>query len=242
MKKTTTTLAILAALGLAACGSAGGDTPAAAPVSTIAEVMEDKSADATAVDATEDKTADTTAVGDAVEDKSGDAMTDATAVDAMEDKTTDTTPASDAMTLPTWQTMQFTDVDGVTFTLDDFHGTPVFVENFATWCPNCKKQLADTNTAAQQLGDKAVFIALSVETDISTSDVADYAASNGFDAIRFAVMTPESLAAFVDDLGQSAANPPSTPKFVIDPMGHAGELVTGFESADEIVAKLGTTG
>ena len=34
------------------------------------------------------------------------------------------------------------------------------------------------------------------------------------------------------------ANPPSTPKVVIDPMGHAGELVTGFESVDDIVAKV----
>ena len=70
-----------------------------------------------------------------------------------------------------------------------------------------------------------MFIALSVETDLSADDVAEYAADHGFDSIRFAVMTPEAL-------------PPSTPKVVIDPMGHAGELQTGFESVDEIVAKV----
>ena len=114
----------------------------------------------------------------------------------------------------------------------------MFVENFATWCPNCREQLEATNAAAEQLGDQAVFIALSVETDLSADDVAEYAADHGFDSIRFAVMTPEALAAMVDGLGQSAANPPSTPKVVIDPMGHAGELQTGFESVDEIVAKV----
>jgi thiol-disulfide isomerase/thioredoxin len=173
-----------------------------------------------------------TATSDAMVD---DAMVDETATtDAM----VDDAMADEAMVLPAWQTIALTDVNGASFTLDDFHGTPVFVETFATWCPNCKKQLEATNAAAEQLGDQAVFVALSVETDLSSGDVAEYAADNGFDAVRFAVMTPEALAAFVDGLGQSAANPPSTPKVVIDAMGLAGELATGFESAEDIVAKV----
>ena len=168
------------------------------------------------------------------DEASGTADAATTATEAM----TDEAMTDEAMALPAWQTIALTDVDGATFTLDDFHGTPVFVETFATWCPKCKEQLGATNAAAEQLGDQAVFIALSVETDLSSADVAEYAADNGFDAVRFAVMTPEALAAFVDGLGQSAANPPSTPKVVIDPMGHAGELVTGFESVDDIVAKV----
>ena len=145
---------------------------------------------------------------------------------------------ADEVALAEWQTITLTDVDGVSFTLADFRGTPVFVETFATWCPKCKDQLEATNAAAEQVGDQAVFIAVSVETGLSNGDVADYAAANGFDAVRFAVLTPEALAAFVDGLGQSAANPPSTPKVVIDAMGAAGELSTGFESAEDIVAKV----
>jgi pentapeptide MXKDX repeat protein len=211
---------IVAVSVLAACGSSETDE-----ASSATEAMADETATTEAmVDEamTEDSMVDEAMTEDSMVDE---AMTEDSMVD-------------EAMALPAWQTIALTDVDGATFTLDDFHGTPVFVETFATWCPNCKKQLEDTNTAAEQLGDQAVFIALSVETDLSSADVAEYAADNGFDAIRFAVMTPEALAAFVDGLGQSAANPPSTPKVVIDPMGHAGELTTGFESVDDIVAKV----
>ena len=218
---------------LAACGS---DTEEAGGSETAAtEAMAEKPA---TTEAMTDDTTSTDAMTD--ESMSDESMTDESMADHPETTVAmaDDAMTEDAMAPAAWQTVQLTDVDGMAFTLDDFHGTPVFVETFATWCPNCKKQLADTNAAAAQLGDQAVFIALSVETDLSADDVAEYAADNGFDSIRFAVLTPEALAAVVEGLGQSAANPPSTPKGVIDPMGHAGELETGFESADDIVAKV----
>lgn len=140
--------------------------------------------------------------------------------------------------LADWQTLPLVDVDGVPFTLADFVGTPVLVENFATWCPNCRKQLGMTNDAADQLAGQAVVIALSVETELSAADIATYADDEGFGNIRFAVMTPEFLAAIADALGTSSINPPSTPHFVIDPTGVVGPLVTGFESADQIVAAV----
>ena len=218
---------------LAACGS---DTEEAGGSETAAtEAMAEQPA---TTEAMTDDTTSTDAMTD--ESMSDESMTDESMADHPETTVAmaDDAMTEDAMAPAAWQTVQLTDVDGAAFTLDDFHGTPVFVETFATWCPNCKKQLADTNAAAAQLGDQAVFIALSVETDLSADDVAEYAADNGFDSIRFAVMTPEALAAVVEGLGQSAANPPSTPKVVIDPMGHAGELETGFESVDDIVAKV----
>ncbi len=218
---------------LAACGS---DTEEAGGSETAAtEAMAEQPA---TTEAMTDDTTSTDAMTD--ESMSDESMTDESMADHPETTVAmaDDAMTEDAMAPAAWQTVQLTDVDGVAFTLDDFHGTPVFVETFATWCPNCKKQLEDTNAAAAQLGDQAVFIALSVETDLSADDVAEYAADNGFDSIRFAVMTPEALAAVVEGLGQSAANPPSTPKVVIDPMGHAGELETGFESVDDIVAKV----
>ena len=232
---------------LAACGSdteeAGGSetaaTEAMAEQPATTEAMTD---DTTSTDAmTDESMSDESMTDESMADhpETTVAMTDESMADHPETTVAMADDAmTDAMAPAAWQTVQLTDVDGAAFTLDDFHGTPVFVETFATWCPNCKKQLADTNAAAAQLGDQAVFIALSVETDLSADDVAEYAADNGFDSIRFAVMTPEALAAVVEGLGQSAANPPSTPKVVIDPMGHAGELETGFESVDDIVAKV----
>jgi cytochrome oxidase Cu insertion factor (SCO1/SenC/PrrC family) len=140
--------------------------------------------------------------------------------------------------LPAWQTLEIVDTDGVSFTLADCIGTPVLVELFATWCSNCRRQLPKTQEAAVTMGDRAAVIALSVETDLSPDAVTEYAEQNDFPDIRFAVMSPDLLAAFVDAFGNSAANPPSTPKIVIDAQGRAGELTTGQESTDELVEQL----
>lgn len=161
---------------------------------------------------------------------------DSMAEDSMADDSMSDDSMSEESMLAAWQTLPITDVNGETFTFAELVGTPVVLEFFATWCPSCREQLGATNEAAQELGDDAAVIALSVETDLSAEDVAAYAADNGFDSVRFAVMTPEMLAAVVDAFGQSAANPPSTPKVVIDATGHAGELTTGSESADDLVA------
>lgn len=137
-----------------------------------------------------------------------------------------------------WAATPLTDVAGESFTIADLAGTPVFVENFATWCSNCLRQLGDTERAAAEAGDSAVFLALSVETDLDPAKVAAYAEKNGFDHIRFAVMTPEFLAATDDAFGTTALNPPSTPKILVTASGTPGDLVTGFESPDDILAKL----
>ncbi len=145
--------------------------------------------------------------------------------------------------IPTnWQTTAITDTDGTSFTVSDFAGKPVLVEFFATWCSNCRKQLADTNAAAAAAGDKAVFLALSVETDLKAADLIEYRDQTGFTAMRYAVLTPEVLAAVVASLGNSAANPPSTPHLVISPDGATGKLVTGFEKPGSILTAMGLTG
>ena len=159
--------------------------------------------------------------------------------ESMVDDMTDESMVDDSMELSAWQTTAITDVDGSTFTLADFAGRPVLVETFATWCPKCRTQLGTTNEVAAAAGVDAVVIALSVETDITADDVRSYAADNGFSSMRFAVVTPELLAALVDAFGPSVANPPATPKFVIDAMGDVGELITGSSNADTLTAALG---
>jgi len=146
-----------------------------------------------------------------------------------------------ADTAAAWTNLRLTDVDGKPFALSEFAGKPVVVENFATWCSNCLRQLDDTQKAAAAAGGAAVFVALSVETEIDFADVAEYAKKNGFDNIRFAVMTPEFLAATSDAFGTTALNPPSTPKIIIGSDGTVGKTVTGFESPSDIAARLAST-
>jgi thiol-disulfide isomerase/thioredoxin len=157
---------------------------------------------------------------------------------AVDEPVTSDQPVSTESELPAWQSLEIVDVDGVSFTLADCIGTPVLVELFATWCSTCRQQLPKTQEAAVTMGDQAAVIALSVETDLDPQAVAEYAEVNAFPDIRFAVLTPELLAAFVEEFGNTAANPPSTPKIVIDANGIAGEMTTGQESTDELVAQL----
>ncbi|WP_353649971.1 redoxin family protein [Nakamurella sp. A5-74] len=137
-----------------------------------------------------------------------------------------------------WKKLPITDVSGKTFTIGDLQGKPVFVQFFATWCPSCRAQLTSTNAAAQQAGGNAVVLALSVETELDVADVAKYSSDNNFDAVTFAVMSPEMLAAVVAAFGNNAANPPSTPHVLVSSSGAVGELSTGAEATDAITASL----
>lgn len=87
---------------------------------------------------------------------------------------------------------------------------------------------------------EAVFLAISVETDLSAADVAKYKSDNKFNAVAFAVMTPDMLSAVVAAFGHDAANPPSTPHVVVSSDGAVGDLSTGPEDPASIVASLGS--
>jgi len=152
-------------------------------------------------------------------------------------------PAPPADARPAWQTLPLTDArTGQTFTLADFAGKTVFVEPMATWCSNCRAQLGAVRAAREALNtDQVVFVALSVETDLTAAALAEYAEDNGFDWM-FAVLTPELLGELVAAFGRSASNPPATPHFIIRPDGTATGLSTGQESADELVSQLQAEG
>ncbi len=152
------------------------------------------------------------------------------------------TALAPAVTLPVWQTLPLTNArTGESFTFADFAGQTVFVEPMATWCSNCRQQLGNVRSAREQLGENVIFVALSVETNISSADLAAYADTNGFEW-HFAVMTPELLAELVNTFGRTISNPPSTPHFVIRSDGTVSALSTGIESASEIVAQLQAAG
>lgn len=128
--------------------------------------------------------------------------------------------------------------DGSEFSIADHAGSTVFVETFATWCHNCSQQLPKTNEAAGQAGDRAVFLVLSVESGLDPQRVAEYQEDRDLDNLVFGVLSPEALAAFNDHFGSTVLSAPSVPKFIVQPDGSLGELMTGQESVEEILAQL----
>jgi len=140
--------------------------------------------------------------------------------------------------LPAWAALPLVDArTGESFTIADYAGQTIFVEPMATWCTNCRAQLNNVKEAKAQVTGDVVFVALSVETALNQAALAQYADENGFDWI-FAVATPELLQQLAGDFGQTIANPPATPHFVISPDGTVSDLTTGIESVEAIVASV----
>jgi thiol-disulfide isomerase/thioredoxin len=50
-------------------------------------------------------------------------------------------------------------------TLADYGGTPLVVNLWASWCPNCISEMPDFEEVHQNLGDEVMFIGINVEDD-----------------------------------------------------------------------------
>lgn len=140
---------------------------------------------------------------------------------------------------PAWLDLPLTDVaTGETFTLGGFEGRTVYVEAMATWCTNCRRLLQSVKEAmARADADQYVFIAISVEGNLPDETLAAYALRWNF-PLKFAVATPELLAALITDYGREVTVPPSTPHFLVRFDGTLTGLNLGFKSPDEILKFL----
>lgn len=173
--------------------------------------------------------------------------TDATSTDVMSETDSESTAGetegtemdSAAADLPLWQTMALTNArTGESFTLADFAGKTIYVEPMATWCTNCRQQLNNLRAAQGQFdSEKIVLVALSVETNVTAEQLAQYADNNDFNW-TFAVLTPELLTELVNQFGRAITSPPSTPHFIIRADGTTTELSTGIKSSETLVALL----
>lgn len=254
MRKRTLLIAtIVLLLLLAACGGSNNASEPAANETMAEEAMADKTADeAMADEAMADETMSDPATAEHSETMSDETMLDETMSDeAMSDESmADESMADEGMAdegsammddsmAAAWQQLVLTNArTGETFTFADFAGKTVFVEPMATWCSNCRQQLGNVSTAKAQLNsDEVVFVALSVETNISDADLAQYADAAGFDWL-FAVATPELLQALVGTFDRTITNPPSTPHFIIRPDGSTTALVTGIESPELLIEAI----
>jgi thiol-disulfide isomerase/thioredoxin len=141
---------------------------------------------------------------------------------------------------PAWMTVELTDAcSGEAFALTDFVGKTVYVEAMATWCPPCRDQLTRVKEATAQLSEEEreeiVVVALSSEVNLPPETLAENAAANDFPFI-FAVMPAEMLQTMADELGQEIAVPPATPHLIVAPDGTVGEIRTGSESPEDLLA------
>lgn len=129
------------------------------------------------------------------------------------------------------------------FTLRDLDDGVVLVETMATWCGNCRRQLGHLAAAAAELAGEAspgvsvAYVVVSLERGLAPAQLAAYAAREGF-PFRFVVADDALIRALADRFGRSVLNPPATPHVVIAPGGRVGELTTGFEAPEALVARL----
>ena len=140
---------------------------------------------------------------------------------------------------PVWTKLPLIDSrTGKNFTFADFAGKTVYVEPMATWCPICKAQLPNVETARTTLNsDTIVFIGLSVAENIDSATLTQYIDANGWN-FSFAVASDSLTQGLVDSFGRTAVTPPSTPHFIIRPDGSLTDIVTGSKNADEIIAEI----
>lgn len=140
-----------------------------------------------------------------------------------------------------WSTHPLTDAaTGETFTVAAYQGTPVLVETMATWCGNCRRQLANLRAASEMLaadGLDVIYVVISVERGLPDDALAAYAERQAF-PFRFAVADDALLGLLADRFGRGALNPPSTPHVIVAADGTVSELRTGFSSPEELVTWL----
>ncbi len=66
--------------------------------------------------------------------------------------------------------LELADVSGQTFALTDYAGQVVLVNNWAIWCPPCKRELPDLELFYQQYQDKD-FVIIAIEAGSPEADV-----------------------------------------------------------------------
>ena len=80
-----------------------------------------------------------------------------------------------------------TTTEGKTIRLSDLtNDKPTVVYFFATWCPNCARDLAAVKEVYPQYADKINFIAVDIDSRESSSQIAEYKQRMGLSNIDFA--------------------------------------------------------
>ena len=71
----------------------------------------------------------------------------------------------------------FRDMQGVSVSLSDYAGKPIFLNFWATWCPPCIAEMPDIQKLYDQFGDQAAFILIS---DEDPQQISQFMKKRGF--------------------------------------------------------------
>lgn len=187
-----------------------------------------------------------TATGDAMMAETPDAMMGTPTGDAMMEKTPDAmmgTPTGDAMMAetpdammeaPEWFSTPLTDVrTGSSFTINDFKGKVVIVQNAATGCTACLEQAKQIQALGEMQGSEVVIVGLDGSGQDGAAALKTYAEENGFDG-SFAI-APQAVIEAINSLYGADFFQETTPTIlVIDAEGKVHPLEAGMMNADEL--------
>jgi thiol-disulfide isomerase/thioredoxin len=141
---------------------------------------------------------------------------------------------------PSWFKLALTDVrTGKNFTISDFAGKVVLLEDMATWCPNCLEQEKQVKVMLEKMGmvNDLVVIGLGVDLNEDGALLKSYADKNAFDW-KFAVATPDVAKQISTLYGAQFLNPTPTPIMIIDRHGNVFLQDFGIKSADTLQKAL----
>ena len=126
--------------------------------------------------------------------------------------------------------LAFTTEEGATGTLADYHGEPLVVNFFASWCPPCRAELPDFEAVHQDLGDSVTFVGINQDFTEETWKAFVVEAEVSYDT----VFQPNSE--IWNELGSGAM--PTTA--FISPDGEVVHLWAGLLTDDKLVELIDT--
>ncbi len=137
---------------------------------------------------------------------------------------------------PAWFAAKLTDArTGKIFSINDFKGKVILVEDMAQWCTNCMQQQAQVKAMHEKVGarDDLFLVELDIDPNENAADLKTYVEKRGFDWLY--AVPPANVTREIGNLYTAQfLNPPSTPILIVDRKGIVHPLPFGIKSADEL--------
>jgi len=124
------------------------------------------------------------------------------------------------------------DLQGGKHTLADYHGKPVLLNFWATWCVPCAAEMPLLSEMQNRYKDKVLFIAASVDDEDVKPEIAAFIKKHKGDALT--VMTGPSLDS-LHDFGLAPAMPGTV---FIDAEGNIVDRVSGALKRPDLEQRL----